>query len=594
MIRSINIQYKSRQDLLAVQSQVAGCEPDHVLVQVFSGKMDDGFIDRLLAELVDVFPGVPIIGTTTAGEIMDGKEFEGTVLINVSMFESSRVKSVLVDHEEDMARTGVSIGLALRQPDVKAAIIFGCGLLDGKTINSEPVLRSISETLGDVILAGGQAADNGQGETTLVFTEAGVSECGVAAVSIGGQELHADNTYNLSWVPIGKYLTITEADGNRVFGIDGRTPYDLYVHYLGQEVADNLPLAAADFPFIVHRDGLDMAVHALEVHVDGSFSFIHDFQVGEQIRFGFCHAGLLALDAQVTHAEVAGFQPEALFVYSCVSRKWILGPDISVELRSLSDIAPCAGFFSYGEYYQHSMGKPFFFSQTMTVLSLTESRTGKPETPTASPGDFPVDESRQFRALRVLHRLVDKSTREIHVMNQELARLANMDSLTGIANRRLFDETLELEIRRLLRTGDLLSLVLMDVDYFKEYNDTYGHTAGDDCLRAASLLLKKHVRRPGDLVARYEGKTFACILPSSGHAGAMKVAEAIRTGFEDLAIPHVASGVSDHVSASFGVLTVEDLALATPAKMMAACDHMLQKAKQRGRNRVQGVSRFML
>lgn len=594
MISSVNIQYKSRDDLVRVQPQVARCKPDHVLVQVFIGAMDAELIERLRAELIEVFPGVAIIGTTTAGEIMDGKDFEGTVLINVSMFESSRVKSVLVHHAEDMERTGKLIGQALRQEDERAVIIFGCGLRDGRTINSEPVLRTVSAMFGDVIIAGGQAADNGQGDTTVVFTEAGFSECGVAAVSIGGPNLVADNTYNLSWVPIGKYLTITEVDGNRVFSIDGRTPYDLYVHYLGQEVADNLPLAAADFPFIVHRDGLDMAVHALEVHVDGSFSFIHDFHVGEQMRFGFCHAGLLALEAQVCLAQVAGFKPEALFVYSCVSRKWILGPDISVELSGLSGIAPSAGFFCYGEYFQQSKGKPYLFSQTMTVLSLTESGKDDSLRAPVSPSDFPVDGSRQFRALRVLHRLVDKSTREIQIMNEELASLANMDSLTGIANRRLFAETLEQEIRRLLRTGEPLSLLLVEIDYFKYYIDVYGNVAGEDCLRAVSLLLKRHIQRPADLVARYDEAVFACILPDTQYDGAMKLAEKVRAGLWELHMPHASSAVSDRVTVSMGLLTVKDLALATPAKMVEACQEMLEKAKKHGHDQVQAVSRYML
>ena len=250
MITSLNICYHRREDLLSVVNQVAAYPPDQVLIQVFSGVLDLAVIRQLLAELRELLPGRAVIGTSTAGEIMSGEAVEGTILVNFSLFEQSRVRSALVTQNEDLAAAGYELAAALNQKYNKALIILGCGLKDKRTINGEPLLKALDASVNGAIIAGGQAGDNGKGERTFVFTEAGITEHGVAAASVAGEFLTANNTYNLSWVPIGKKLTITEAKGPRVYSIDGQSPYAIYAHYLGQEVADNLPLSAADFPLI--------------------------------------------------------------------------------------------------------------------------------------------------------------------------------------------------------------------------------------------------------------------------------------------------------------------------------------------------------
>lgn len=587
MIKTLNIRYTSKSDLAAVHGDVTAYRPENVLIQVFSGVLDQSRIQTLIEDVRDLFPGVAMVGTSTAGEIMDARSIENSILVNISLFDSTSARSCLVEQNDDLEQAGYAVAEGIEQPDTRAVVLLGCGIKNKRTINGEPLLRAVNSRFKDAILAGGQAGDNGKGEKTFVFTEEGITEQGVAAASLAGKNLIANNTYNLSWVPIGKKLTITDADGPLVHSIDDQPPYSLYRHYLGRDVADNLPMSAVDFPLIIERDGLDMAVHAMGVEDDGSFLYIHDFHSGEQLRFGFCHAGLLALGAQMTHSEIRSYKPQTIFVYSCVSRKWILGADISVELSSFADLAPSAGFYCYGEYYKHTTGKPYFFSQTMTILSLAE-RTPEEQTDVLLEEAFTpeVEESKQFKTMRVLHRLVDKSTREVEQMNYELAKLASKDALTNLPNRRLFDDTLRQDIKRQSRAEAPLSLIMMDIDYFKEYNDSYGHVAGDDCLRAVSLVLERSVKRPSDTVARYGGEEFACILPSTNFHGAVMLAEEIRHGVARLGIPHGASDVSSHVTLSLGVLTIQDAQGVTPEVLLDACDALLYQAKEEGRNRV--------
>jgi diguanylate cyclase (GGDEF)-like protein len=169
--------------------------------------------------------------------------------------------------------------------------------------------------------------------------------------------------------------------------------------------------------------------------------------------------------------------------------------------------------------------------------------------------------------------------------NAELLNLANLDGLTQLANRRRFDEYLGQEWSRLAREQQPLSLVMCDIDFFKNFNDSYGHLAGDDCLRKVALVLKQSVRRPADLAARYGGEEFAVLLPNTDIEGAASVAEQIRESVKELGIGHVASGVSEFVTMSVGVGSLVPLVDSLSTVLITAADYALYRAKELGRDR---------
>ena len=173
---------------------------------------------------------------------------------------------------------------------------------------------------------------------------------------------------------------------------------------------------------------------------------------------------------------------------------------------------------------------------------------------------------------------------QLEAANQELQRLASIDGLTQLANRRRFDEYLFDEWRRLAREQRPLSLILCDIDYFKLYNDTYGHLAGDFCLQQVAGVLRQSVRRPPDLVARYGGEEFAMILPNTDARGAAFVAETVRQRVRGLRIPHVQSPVSDYVTLSLGVATTIPRLDSSAQRLIAAADEALYRAKAEGRD----------
>jgi diguanylate cyclase (GGDEF)-like protein/PAS domain S-box-containing protein len=170
--------------------------------------------------------------------------------------------------------------------------------------------------------------------------------------------------------------------------------------------------------------------------------------------------------------------------------------------------------------------------------------------------------------------------------NRELARMATVDGLTQIANRRRFDECLQMEWPRLVRERKPLALIMCDIDFFKNYNDYYGHQMGDDCLWAVAHAISETVRRPADIAARYGGEEFGVILPDTPLDGALHVAEAIRCAVTELQIHHPRSTAAAHVTLSLGVAAAVPDQSGSIERLLQAADTALYQAKSEGRNRV--------
>jgi diguanylate cyclase (GGDEF)-like protein len=181
-------------------------------------------------------------------------------------------------------------------------------------------------------------------------------------------------------------------------------------------------------------------------------------------------------------------------------------------------------------------------------------------------------------------------TRELEKAVTKLNRLSSLDGLTCIANRRSFDEHLDSEWKRCRRNARPLSLIMADIDYFKAYNDTYGHQAGDECLKSVALALDTALNRPGDLTCRYGGEEFAVVLPETNKKGAIHIANTLSQSVGSLHILHKNSPLGGKVTVSMGVASVLPTKDLSHADLVAAADKALYKAKQEGRNRIRTFS----
>jgi two-component system chemotaxis family response regulator WspR len=183
-------------------------------------------------------------------------------------------------------------------------------------------------------------------------------------------------------------------------------------------------------------------------------------------------------------------------------------------------------------------------------------------------------------------RALEESREKLAEANRTLQKLSSLDGLTGIANRRSFDDTLKKEWKRAVRGDKPLGLIMLDIDFFKLYNDHYGHQGGDDCLKKVAKGLSSAIHRKADFLARYGGEEFAAILPDTDLNGAVKVAEEMRQAIKSLQIEHAKSKVSKCVSISIGVATLVPQQGTEPEILIAAADQALYKAKEEGRDRV--------
>lgn len=185
-----------------------------------------------------------------------------------------------------------------------------------------------------------------------------------------------------------------------------------------------------------------------------------------------------------------------------------------------------------------------------------------------------------------LQKTIDKKTQELSVANEKLEKLASLDGLTQLANRRSFDQHMDLTWKLNARNKTQLAIILCDIDYFKLFNDTYGHPKGDECLKKVAMAIQRSIKRPTDFVARYGGEEFVVVLSNTNLEGAVTVAKNIRNNVKNLKINHSASEISKYVSLSFGVSAAVPISSGDKEILIVKADEALYKAKQKGRNQI--------
>ena len=252
-------------------------------------------------------------------------------------------------------------------------------------------------------------------------------------------------------------------------------------------------------------------------------------------------------------------------------------------------------------------GRPLFGPLTrdipIIVLSTKEESTIKREAFAAGANDYLVKlpdtielvariryHSRSYMNLLQrdeAYRALRESQQQLLETNLELQRLTHSDGLTGLANRRYFDEYFGAEWRRALREQREMALLMIDVDNFKIYNDTYGHIAGDDVLRRVAGTIAEAAARPADLAARFGGEEFVMVLPNTSPAGAAVIAEKVRAQIDAMAIPHIGSANGRHVTVSVGGAALVPRTHMASTSLIESADLALYRAKQQGKNRVE-------
>ena len=338
-----------------------------LLIQIFSGINDTQYIQNMIDDIVALLPEAVIIGATTDGEIMNGRVSTHKSVISFTEFEYTRLSVASTEHQDDGYEAGKYLAQTLIEEDTKLLIAFA----DGLHSNGEAFLEGIDSVNKDVMVSGGLAGDNATFTTTYVFTKDVILERGAVCVALHSKRLNVRNNYNFSWQRIGKVLTLTHVEANRVYTIDNMSAVDAYIHYLGKETAKSLPAIGIEFPLIMKKEGIDVARAVVAKHEDGSLSFAGNLKEGDKVQFGYGDSIDILARSKNSWQRIKRHAPEAIFVYSCMARRHFMPEDIDKETLPLQEIAPTTGFYTYGEFF--TAKEKELLNQTMTIISLRET-----------------------------------------------------------------------------------------------------------------------------------------------------------------------------------------------------------------------------
>lgn len=393
---------------------------DNLLIQIFTGVVEVGFIEDLLVEILSILPNAEIIGATTAGEIFNEKVLTNSTVISFTTFETIKIKSTLLKNDNNNEyKLGIDIVEKLVEEDTKAVILLSDGLLT----SGWDVIKGIQSINSKITICGGRAGDNGYLSETFVFTKDGITKSGLAAASLTGEKLNITTECSFGWSPIGKLMTITEVSNNRIYTIDNIKAIDIYRKYLGEEVANGLPMSATEFPFIVKKNGLELAKVISACNDDGSLSFFGDLEVNDKVQFGYGNVNMLLDQSLEIANKMKNRNMEAIFVYSCSSRKSFMQDKVRLEIEPLNKIAPTFGFFTYGEFFTGSSAQGLL-NITMTILGISEGEN-KPIyskivlTKNHSPSKSIFD-GKDLGVVKALTHLVNEATKELQQANEML------------------------------------------------------------------------------------------------------------------------------------------------------------------------------
>ncbi len=554
------------------------------LVQIYCAEANKAHINAITAVIASRFPTAVVVGATTIGEVAHGRLMTKQTIIGFTFFQSSDVNLVAMASEgDDEQDIGAEIGQRVNQSFTEIAGILV--LATTISINVSALLEGIDSTLSGYPVFGGGAADYTSTNTALVFSKTEQFDKGVVVVVFSGRDLHVESSSYLGWQPLSHSMRITQVDGLNVQQIDDQPAFGVYQRYLNIPSGDQFLFNVLEFPFLLERDGNLLARLPVSTSDDGSLQFVSDIREGETFRIGYGDIDLIIENSKQLHKSMAEFCPQAIFLYSCGCRRFLMQESVELETLPLEDIAPTFGFYTFGEFFGSSRlsllnsamvavglreGPKHTKQADKVVNSLLESAPSIERDPLAN---------QHARVVSRLMRFIKVVSAELEAAIQDATKLAITDRLTQLANRLQLDQALGQQVKLANRYGTLFSIILLDMDYFKQVNDIYGHLEGDKVLVQVAQTIKANLR-DADIAGRWGGEEFLIIVPNTTTSNAALLAEKLRRALERVELPFVGRN-----TASFGVtgfLQGDD-----PETLVARADAALYLAKNTGRNRVE-------
>lgn len=546
-----------------------------LLIQIFYGSRSEEQLTKVIEELRSLLPDCKIIGCSSTGEVHSSQLVDNVIVINFMQFDRASIQVHSIKFPDtpnnDYQEIGKLFGLSFNQNDPRLLL---CYAADPK-LNAEEFARGLVSSSTDVTLAGAVAGTNEHADDDLVICNNKIFKRGAVVAAIYGDELQTSLHHSPDWMMLGTPMKVTESRGNELISINNKPAADIFKRYLGDEVTHNPGQLLDQFPLITERDGRIVAhVCRSPVNANGHMRFLGNLETGQTVRFGMSDP-VSAMDSAKDVVEFLGnAHPEAVLYFGSNARKLSMNDLTRDEIRLLNSALQTSGFLSAGQFF-YTPNQPDYLHYSRTILTISEGKQAQLHLTSSRELREYSDQTRQLRAFSHLVSVANKDQEE-SLAEQE--RLANTDLLTDLYNRRKIMDLLESEVQRAQRYGRGFSIILFDIDDFKDINDQHGHQAGDQVLTQLGHLIREQARDT-DLCARWGGEEFLIICPETSVEGAYKIADRIRVATERTQlIPDQQLTVSMGVTEFTPEDSVDDL--------LHRADKGLYHAKGEGKNQI--------
>lgn len=499
-------------------------EDFQVLAHIYFGYAQLDKTMEMVSYLKSLFPGIKIAGSSSCGEIKDGHLTDRSIQISISFFEKTKIKTIIYDCRD---RSEFDNGILMQEmvdsdPYAKAVEVI---VATHSGLHAQKFFDALEKCNESVAVFGAAAAKYDDTSDTFVFNEDGISLFGIVCVLYSGEDFHISTAYALGWKELGHSMTVTRAESEKLYELDGEPAFNVYKKYLKIQNDSSFSRNALEFPLMYSEYGVDVARISLKCASEGTLYLGGELRNGDIVRLGYGDPVAILDSVYEAQDKIRLFQPQAIWIYSCMTRMSFWGDDIDCEISPFDKIARTSGFYTFGEYIR--IGKKIYIHNA-TLISIGMRENAPIGIPVmALPRLAQKKMSGEISMVERLVSFIQATTGELERLNKNLAQKALTDDLTRIYNRRRIEEIMESFIEEGRQSRDQIFFLLMDIDYFKQVNDTYGHDTGDVVLRKVAGVLKNYMN--DDCVpGRWGGEEFMIVARNITKTMALDLAESIR------------------------------------------------------------------
>jgi PAS domain S-box-containing protein len=399
-------------------------DDNSVLIQLFHSNENINNVYSVKQHLKILLPNVSMISASTSGVINNGAILDRFITLSFSIFTHSTTKSKSYCHI-DLKTLIDRLDKDLITTKTKLLLCFA----NTFTFNSEEFLKKVTAKFPNLIIAGGNGADDFKFEKCTIFSQS-CDSCDVAFAAIDSDILEVQSKYLLNWHTIGKEHTVTKSNGNQIFELDNKKIIDVYEYYLGKDVASNILLYGTEFPLIFNDQGIDVARAPIVVHADNSLTFAGEIPQGTKVKFGYADVEFIEDYNKDKLLNEYEYKNEAVYIYTCSARRGMLGKYLSDEMSIINSIGPTSGFVTYGEFFHDKTScSNNLLNITTTYLILNEEPSNELIEKT---NHNPLQKNKKDVTLKALTTLISRTSDELDEKNYYLKQFKDAISQVAI------------------------------------------------------------------------------------------------------------------------------------------------------------------